>query len=35
MQIHSRYKTMVMVTKALIKIVANKHCFDGIVEKWK
>lgn len=25
---------MVMVIKALIKIVANKNCFDGIVEKW-
>ena len=34
MQIHSRSKIMVMVIKALIKIMANKHCFDGIVEKW-
>ena len=34
MQIHSRSKIMVRVIKALIKIVANKLCFDGIVEKW-
>ena len=25
---------MVMIIKALIKIVANKLCFDGIAEKW-
>lgn len=34
MQIHSRSKIMVRVIKALIKIVPNKLCFDGIVEKW-